>query len=185
MPGHSPRIAPEHDLEAARRLLAEAGYPDGRGLPELVLAVPSWLLPANGFVEQWEAIGARVRVVDGGKLWSIPKPAHLWVSGWTADHPDPDGFFRGLFRLGLPFYLDAEITELLEQARSLTDQGERMRLYHELDRVLVADRVGFLPISYGRSMLVRRTWVDGLWANPLSKANFDEAVVRRSAPRSA
>jgi ABC-type transport system substrate-binding protein/class 3 adenylate cyclase len=185
MAGHSPRIAPEYDLEAARRLLADAGHPEGRGLPELVLAVPSWLSPASGFAEQWEAIGARVRIVDAGKCWTIPESAHFWVSGWTADYPDPDGFFRGFFRLDLPLYLDAEIAELLEEARSLTDQGERMRLYHRLDRMLVAERVGMLPISYGRSLLARRTWVDGLWANPLSKANFDEAVVSRSAPRSA
>src|ERR1044072_6632155 len=35
MPGHSHELVPAHDVDLARRLLAEAGYPEGRGLPEL------------------------------------------------------------------------------------------------------------------------------------------------------
>lgn len=77
------------------------------------------------------------------------------------------------------------MAELLEEARALADRGERMRLYHEIDRLLVSERTAMLPISYGRSMLVRRSWVDGVWANALSKAHLDQAVVSRpgSGPR--
>jgi ABC-type transport system substrate-binding protein len=181
MPGHSHRVAPDYDLELARRLLAEAGYPEGRGLPEIVLAAPPWLDPAEPLVEQWRALGARVR--------PLPSPAplhpadleaaHCWFSGWTADYPDPDGFFRGFFEVAWPFYRDEGIDELLSRARSLTDQSERMRLYHEVDRVWVAERAAILPVLYPRRMLLRRPSIRGLWANPLKPAQLDRIFVDR------
>ncbi len=183
MPGHSHRIAPELDLELARRLLAEAGYPDGKGLPELELHVPMWLEHVEPFVEQWGRLGARLRVVHASlhELCSLPETAHLWISGWTVDFPDPDGFFRGFMRQRLDFYRDDEIEEQIERARSLRNQDERMRLYHEIDRLLVAERAAILPIMYGRSLLVRRPRVENLWANPMSGAHLAEVVVRRPA----
>ena len=187
MPGHSHRIAPAFDLELARRLLADAGYPDGRGLPELEVVTGGTLgamRPATEqLVEQWAALGARVKITTTGThVWASHLGGrHMWVSGWTADYPDPDGFFRGLFyATGWPFYHDDEIDGLIAEARSLRDQAERMRLYHEVDRLWVAEHAAILPLFYGRTMLVRRPWVDGLWANPLSKAQLDQVVVRRA-----
>jgi ABC-type transport system substrate-binding protein/class 3 adenylate cyclase len=181
MPGHSHRIAPELDLELARRLLADAGYPEGKGLPELELHVPEWLERPELLVEQWARLGARFRVVRGTtrQPCNPPETAHLWTTGWTVDFPDPDGFFRGFMRQRLDFHRDDEIAELLERARSVRNQDERMRLYHEADRLLVAERAAILPVFYGRSLLVRRTWVENAWANPMSGVHFDQVVVNR------
>ena len=55
-----------------------------------------------------------------------------------------------------------------------------MRLYHDVDRLWVAEHAAILPLFYNRRMLVRRPWVEGLWANPLTQAQLDRAVVRRS-----
>jgi ABC-type transport system substrate-binding protein len=188
MPGHSHRIGPEYDLELAHSLLADAGYPDGRGLPELNMLVPPWLVPsAELLAAQVGQIGFRInqRVADG-KFWSASlAEEHLWMSGFGADYPDPDGFFRGLFREPFPFYRDDEIEEMLIEARSLSDQPERMKLYHEIDRLWVNERAAVLPIAYGRSVAARRPWVEGFWANPLSKASFDRVVVQRSAVATA
>jgi ABC-type oligopeptide transport system substrate-binding subunit len=112
-------------------------------------------------------------------LKSTPDDAHLWVTGWTVDYPDPDGFYRGFLRQPLDLYCDEEIEELVAEARSLRDPSERMRLYHEIDRLFVAERAAILPITYGRAMLVRRPWVECLWANPMSGAHLDQVVVRR------
>jgi ABC-type transport system substrate-binding protein/class 3 adenylate cyclase len=184
MPAHSHRVGPEYDLEKARALLEEAGYPGGRGLPEIELLVPQWLKPYEPIQELWKPLGARVRVVtqkakvDHDNIGS----AHLWWMGWTADYPDPDGFFRGLLTQGLPFYRDDDMLELLEQGRSLRDQGERMRVYHEVDRLWVAERAAILPIAYPRSVLLRRPWIEGLWASPLSRAHLDTVVVGARTP---
>lgn len=179
MPGHSHRAGPEYDLELAQRLLAEAGHAGGSGLPELELCVPGWLQATGGFVEQWAALGARVRVVAAADHRHPPESSDLWFSSWTADYPDPDGFFRGLFRLDLPLMLGGELGELLDEARALTEPAERMRLYEAIDRLIVSERALMVPVSYGRSMLVHRTWVSGVWANALSKAHLARAIVSR------
>jgi ABC-type transport system substrate-binding protein/class 3 adenylate cyclase len=187
MPGHSHKIAPAYDLDFARHLLAEAGYEGGRGLPELRLIIGGTLGSvherAELLTEQWAQLGARVTInARTTHLWATDMTdEHMWVSGWTADYPDPDGFFRGLFEATRwPFYRDDEIEELLARARTLHDQNERMRLYHDVDRLWVAEHAAILPLFYGRTMLVRRPWVEGLWANPITKAQFDQVVVRRN-----
>ena len=182
MPGHSHRVGPAYDVDLARRLLAEAGYPDGRGLPELRLVVPDWLDAGPGLIAQWNEIGARITPVSARSPMAPPDTdaGHFWFTGWTADYPDPDGFFRGLFQVDWPLYCDEGLEELLNRARSLTDADERMRLYHEIDRLWVAEHAAMLPIAYPRCMLLRRPWIEGLATNPLSRAHLDQVVVRRA-----
>lgn len=183
MPGHTHRVAPPYEPEEARRLLAEAGYPDGRGLPELSLLVQHARDP-QPLVRQLGAIGVRVAV---HVLPGVCGPAdvagmHLWVSGWTADYPDPDGLFRGLLAQEWPFPRDEEVLDVLQRAQAATDQDERMRLYHELDRLWVGERVALLPLVYLRRLQLRRPWVTRVVENPLSRAGLDTAIVspRRS-----
>jgi ABC-type transport system substrate-binding protein/class 3 adenylate cyclase len=181
MPAHSHRVGLEYDLEKARALLDEAGYPDGKGLPEIEMVVPHWLQPFEPLTEVWKPIGVRVEVVRQKSHvdWEALGDAQMWWTGWTADYPDPDGFFRGLLTLGQwPFYRDDDILELLERGRSLRDQSERMRVYHDVDHLWVGERAAILPIAYPRSTLLRRPWVEGLWASPLSRAHLDTVVVR-------
>ena len=187
MPGHSHRIGPEYDVELARKLLADAGYPDGRGLPKLTLILaPRWLREGQKLASQWAELGAHVEIAQTDKVTaSGMRDEQLWISGWWADYPDPDGFFRGLFRVGWPFHHDEEIDELLAEGRSLRNQDERMRVYHDIDRHWVAEQAGILPLSYGRDLLLRRPWVDGVRANPLHRPHLDGIVVNRdSAPKS-
>jgi ABC-type transport system substrate-binding protein/class 3 adenylate cyclase len=184
MPGHSHRAGPEYEPDLARQLLNEAGYPEGKGLPVLRMLVPQWLVPMTELlVEQVAEVGFRIdfRAAEG-KFWSGELgEEHLWMSGFGADYPDPDGFFRGFFREPFPFYRDDEIEELIVEARSLGNQDERMRLYHEIDHLWVNEAAAILPIAYGRSLAVHRPWVDGFWANPLSKASLDRMVVQRGS----
>ncbi|MGH3024547.1 MAG: ABC transporter substrate-binding protein [Gaiellaceae bacterium] len=186
MPAHSHRVAPDFDLDRARALLDEAGYPGGKGLPELELVVPHWLAPPEELVEQWKAIGARVRIrmAPAPVEWDQLGDSHMWWTGWMADFPDPDGLFRGLLREQWPFHRDDDILELLDRGRSLRDQSERMRAYHEVDRLWVSERAAILPLAYLRSELLRRPWIEGLWASPLARAHLDAVVVgeRDSAP---
>lgn len=182
MPGHTHRAGPEHDPVLARKLLADAGYPDGRGLPELELTGTKWHDP-EPLVAQLHELGARVRLtVQEGPVWPDEAAAsHLWVTGWTADYPDPDGLFRGLIANDWPFARDEDVLELLARARSLRDQGERMHVFHELDRLWVGERAALLPLTYSRHLLLRRTWVHGLRPNPLTRAALDTAVVSRGS----
>jgi ABC-type transport system substrate-binding protein/class 3 adenylate cyclase len=183
MPGHSHRIGLEYDIERARALLEQAGYPDGRGFPEVAVLAPRHGQHFAALEEQLAALGVRLKQSrpkeSQAKSSKVEGEHDLWLSGWSADYPDPDGVFRGFLRGGWPFYCDEEIEELLTRARSIANQGERMRLYHELDRLWVNEHVAIVPVAYGRAMVVRRPWVKGVWVNPLQRAHLDQVVVDR------
>lgn len=183
MPGHSHRVGLEHDVELARRLLAGAGYADGRGLPNINVFVSDYFTRASAeeLARQWSQLGARIEVklvsFDDLHAAVVDGAADAWLWAWVADSPDPQGML--VILEALPLYRDAEIVALLEQARSALDQDERMRLYRELERLWIAERAAIIPVGYPREAVVRRPWVEGLWATPLSKGPLDEVVVRR------
>jgi ABC-type oligopeptide transport system substrate-binding subunit len=84
-------------------------------------------------------------------------PPHVFLIGWKADYPDPDSFLR----VGLRLYsrwTHPTYGRLVERARRVTDQGERMNLYREADRVLV-EEAAVLPLSYQQRALLVKPWV--------------------------
>jgi len=163
MPGHTAGIALEHNPLRAQELLAEAGYPEGRGFPEVDLLVWPRVEPvAVGAQAQWrDTLGVQVRVE--GMEWpeflkriSEERP-RICPMGWAADYPDPDSCLRvgmGLHRL----VEKSDYDELVERARRLTDQAERLRLYRQADRILM-EEAAIVPITYERDPLLVKPWV--------------------------
>ena len=193
LPGHSHRVAPELDRASARALLAEAGYPDGHGLPELDLIYPAgahhpgYAQRADECAEQWIALGVRVR--PRSVPWAdfpaaVADGAHVLHDAWIADYPDPDGFLRTLIETRHELYRDPEIDGLVDRARSVKDQVRRLRLYREVERIWIGERAALIPISYSRKVLLVRPWVEGLRANAFPIGEFDEVIVRPELRRS-
>jgi len=183
MPGHSHRISPPFDLELAKRLLAEAGYPDAKGLPEIKIAIPEhWELRESNLAAQWGRLGVRIKVLSAPLESFFTGPleaAHAWCGGWSADFPDPEGFIPPLLA-NYPIFRNEEITALVGKARTCRDQEQRIQLFRDIDRLLVADRCALVPIGYGAAVLLRRPWVHGLHAMPLlgPSTPLDQVIVR-------
>jgi ABC-type transport system substrate-binding protein len=179
MPGHMRRLRDPVTLDDARALLAEAGYPGGEGLPAVRLVMPHPLARFGEAADRALAevgLRAEMRWVDIGETLSTID-CDAWLCGWQADYPDPDGFFRGLLsERHLAVLADDELGELLARARASRDRDERLRLYGEVDRRLVSQAL-MVPAHYGRSVLMQRPGVDGIWANALSRLRFDQAMV--------
>ena len=154
MPAHSHRVGLEYDLEKARALLDEAGYPGGKGLPELELRVPHWLQPVEPIAELWRPIGATVNPSRRRRTSTgTSSVTRTWVDGLDGRLPGSRTASSAASSRSAPwpFYRDDDILELLERGRSLRDQGERMRVYHEVDRLWVGEHAAILPIAYPRS----------------------------------
>ena len=111
MPGHSHDLAPVYDIDRAKSLLAEAGYPDGRGLPELRLIQadpgfgPDFRRDTEAKWEsQWRELGVRIRQEWVG-FDELPAEVEVgpsfWNWGWVSDYPDPDGML-GTFLASMP-----------------------------------------------------------------------------------
>ena len=129
--------------------------PGGAGLPELRVDARPWS-PTGALAEQLAAIGVRTRFETPGKHFGVSPETHAWFSGWHADYPDPDGFYLGLLKLGLPLHRDDETDAILAQARASRDRDERLRLYREFERIWIGQRAALVPISYDRQLVLRR-----------------------------
>jgi oligopeptide transport system substrate-binding protein len=187
-------LALPFDLDRARALLAEVGYPDGRGLPELRLLHVSFenvegrRREREAGWQQWNELGVPIR-----QFWiDVTQPidysrfaeADLWEWSWNTDYPDPDGML-GTFLETQPTGRDAETERLITRARSLRSRDERLALYREADRRLVAEQVWLVPACYRLIHRVHRPWLDGVWTSPAAISPLNDIVVRdrESAPR--
>jgi ABC-type transport system substrate-binding protein/class 3 adenylate cyclase len=188
MPGHSHRIGLPYDPALAAELLASAGHPRGAGLRDLTLTVPdlvgSTTHPAylERMLEQWSHLGLEVEVrVAAYAVFAGEEQFPMWSGGWEADFPDPEGMLGRLLDSTRRVYRDDEITDLLERGASSRDQDERLRLYREVDRLLVAERTALAPLTYGRAAILRRPWVEGAGAVPMLYLldTADRLVIRR------
>lgn len=165
MAGHSEGIGLRYDPDRARQLLAEAGYPDGRGFPavEMLLTSPNNAPASEALAAQWrENLGIAItpRMIGFAALQErmAADPPQVLLEGWLADYPDPDGFLRvGLHHYPTGWH-DDTYEHLIGTARRATDQSERMKLYTQADQTLMEAAV-ILPVFYSRFHLLVKPWV--------------------------
>jgi ABC-type oligopeptide transport system substrate-binding subunit/class 3 adenylate cyclase len=159
IPGHSPEIGLGFDPVAARDLLRQAGFNSGLDLPPLTLVVSPGFEATPTFLQSsWrEHLEAQVQIIEGvstEEIAAIMKQgtAQLSLSNWDVDYPDPDDILRVLFHSASPNnYLgwqNQQFDQAVEQAARLTDYAARLTLYHQADRILVAEDTAIVPLYY-------------------------------------
>jgi oligopeptide transport system substrate-binding protein len=168
IPGHSAGIGLPYDPDQARRLLSEGGYPGGRGFPLVeaaVLSSPETSLLSEYLQDQWReelAVDTSWEALEWQPLLDkiYEEPPHIVGVRFLSDYPDPDDFLRVAVTHARSFigWPNEPYDELVEAARRVTDQGERMKLYSRADRTLVED-AALIPLTYGRRHLLVKPWV--------------------------
>jgi ABC-type transport system substrate-binding protein len=175
---------PEYDLEAARDMLADAGYADGFSTQIHLRDVARSYLPAPVAVAtdlqaQLAELGIEAEIdvqestafidnADAGALTGI----HLL--GWGADYPDPTNFLDYHFGAGASAQFGDkfdEITEPLATGASTVDEGERAAAYEEVNNAL-RELVPMIPIAHGGSATAFQANIEGAHSSPLSNENF-------------
>lgn len=138
----------KYDINLAKKLLAEAGYPDGKGIPEIVLETRSETLSrqsAEHLAKSLAQIGIKIKA--GVNTWPelirkvTTKQHQMYVMAWGADYPDAENF------LGLLYcpnqapgsngsnYCNPEFDALFKQATVLQDSPERTAMYEKLNEM--------------------------------------------------
>ncbi|MFQ5934261.1 MAG: ABC transporter substrate-binding protein [Dehalococcoidia bacterium] len=189
MPGHSAEVGLSRDPEQARRTLSQAGYPDGRGFPQVRLLADSGLSEmAHRLSAQWlERLGAQVEIEAlGGEEREEAAASgsfHLHLMGWVADYPDPDNFLRILFHSAGAYshvgWRSEEFDRLVDEAAQLQDQVQRLSLYQRAEQLLVADQVVAMPISHVRKDYLVKDWVRNFQVKPLYELDLRQVVIER------
>ncbi len=153
MPGHDPDLKGYYyNPSKAKRLLAEAGYPNGAGFPVVQLwafsKAESTKAELAAYQEYLAELGVKVEI-HFAPDWPVYKQMlqqgkiPMFRVAWYADIPDPDNFFFPLIhsagQSNYIFYRNPRVDRLLEEARGETDYAQRVKLYREAERMVMDD----------------------------------------------
>jgi oligopeptide transport system substrate-binding protein len=187
MPGYNANAKVQtFDVASAKKLLAEAGYPDGKGFPKIAFAInnqdPNFAKLAAAFQQMWqENLGVQVDLnteelakfnddlTATANKPDAPEALSFFLSVWGADYPDPQNFVSQQLRTGVGnnngHYSNAEFDKLVDQADVGTDPEARYQLYQQAEQIALTE-VGWLPLYYGKTNLLLRPTVSGLVVTP-------------------
>ncbi|MBC7251459.1 MAG: protein kinase, partial [Anaerolineae bacterium] len=146
--------------DLARELLAQAGHPNGEGLPPITYVYNQTEIHAaiaEAVAQMWrDELGVEVHleaVVDwdaySERLRSDAPP--IFRMGWVADYNDPDNFLKVLHSGGESNYghfANADFDRLVTQAAEETDPKIRQELYIEAEHILCQDEAALIPLLH-------------------------------------
>lgn len=161
----------KYDLVQAKKLLAEAGYPDGKGLPEIIIETRNDTTPrqmVEHLAKCFEKLGVKARA--GVSTWPelikkvTTKQHQMYTMAWGADYPDAENF------LGLLYcpnqapgsngsnYCNPDYDALFKQSTIMQDSPERSAFYEKMNEMSGLD----VPWIYGfhrTEFFVMQAWL--------------------------
>ena len=183
MPGYTPPAdaAIPFDPARAKELLASSRY--GKNFPEVtLLATSAGASPGSvtqRIVAMWEQnLGVKVNVQQLGDFAQFIATMRrgdyqMTQFGWVADYPDPEDFLDLKFHSqrsranNETRYANAEVDQLLEQARGEKDSARRMELYQQAERLILAD-APWIPLFHEKNIMLVKPYVQGYEPPPMA-----------------
>ena len=164
-----------YDPEKARQLLAEAGYPGGKGLPTVSISYntsETHKAIAEGIQEMWRkelGIDAQIRNEEWKVFLKNLEQGQYQVGrlGWTADYPDPYTFlsvFLSTSGNNHSEWKDRTYDEMLEFANAADTADERLVRLAKAEEYLV-DAMPAMPIYFYTRAYIVKPYVKGLYSN--------------------
>ncbi|HWK07288.1 MAG TPA: ABC transporter substrate-binding protein [Puia sp.] len=166
-----------YDPMLARRLLVEAGYPEGRGMPPIKLLTIANYADFSSFIaKELEELGFKIQVEVVQKSLLLEQTARsqaLFFRGsWLADYPDAENYLSVFYSKNpappnYTRYKDPAFDRLYEQSLLETRDSLRYSLYRQMDQ-LVIDAAPVIPLWYDESVHLLNPRVKGLESNALN-----------------
>ncbi|MEE2744703.1 MAG: ABC transporter substrate-binding protein [Bdellovibrionota bacterium] len=159
------------NIEKAKALLAEAGYPEGKGLPEITYDSLSSTVSrqqAQFFKKQMSKIGLKIKLQTS--TWPkfqekiTKRQVMLYGIAWGADYPDAENFLQLLFGPNRSpgangsGYSNPEFDKMFKVASLLQDSPERTGLYEKMYR-MAAEEVPWIYGVHRQSYVLEHSWL--------------------------
>lgn len=169
--GYAEGVGIPYNPVQARQWLAEAGYPDGRGLPPITISFNTGTgqqAIAEYIRNSWNAalgVDASLYDLDWGDYLDQLEGGffQVWRLGWCMDYPDAYNFLHDAVVPRQGFYggwHNATYISLLNQAARETDPDVRKELYKQAERILVETDAVMLPLYYYTSVKAVKPYLE-------------------------
>lgn len=167
--GYSPanELPYKYDPEIAKKFLAKAGYPNGKGLPIFQYDVRGSATVSRQMGEfikmELEKIGIRVRVnlntFPGFLNKAKTGQLEIWQGGWAMDYPDPENVIQLLISKNHPpgpnatAYSNPKVDELYEKLFLTQDKLEILGITKKVEK-MIAEDVPWVMQFYSRNYIL-------------------------------
>ncbi|MCQ2426024.1 MAG: peptide ABC transporter substrate-binding protein [Lachnospiraceae bacterium] len=163
------------NVAKAKALLAEAGYPNGEGLPTITYSTNDagyHKVVAQYLQQAWKELGINldVKVVEWASFTPLRRAGDYEISrnGWVMDYNDPSNMLElfistngnndGKFN-------NAQYDELMAKAAAETDPKTRFGYMHQAEDILMAE-AGCIPVAYYTDFYLQSAKITGSWHSP-------------------
>ena len=170
--GGEPYLSANADIEAAKEALAEAGYPDGEGLPVLHYitndagyhkAVAEYLQDA------WKEIGVtlEVELMEWASFTPTRRNGDYEIArnGWVGDYSDPSNMLELMYSTNGNNdgkFNNADFDAAIDVSRTTTDAAERSAALHEAEDIMMAE-TSCCPVAYYNDFWLQSPKITGAW----------------------
>ena len=182
----------EYNPQQALALLAEAGYPHGKGLPTLTLSTTSSYLDLCKYIQQQLGllgIDIKVDVNPPAALREqIAQGKSSWFRGsWIADYPDAENYLS-LFYSGnrcpaganYTRYSNPHYDRLYLQAKGATDPQRRIALYRQMDKIVMRD-APVIILYYDQVLHFTHKNIHGLRSNAMNALDLRYVTIDKES----
>lgn len=186
------------DLEKAKKLLAEAGYPNGKGFPEVKLIVNAGNQRNNTVAAEFQKqmlMNLNINVSfeslpnDSKFLLQTSGQGDIFRDGWVADYPSPESFLSVYYgepvlndtaRIAYPNtlrYINKEYDKFYEMGRDALNRDTASVYFLKAEKLLVAD-APMIPLWYESNYRIYNSRLLNFYVNPLRHFDFSEVDIR-------
>lgn len=174
-----------YDVERARKLLKEAGYPQGEGLPVItLLTIPNYANLATYIANELNQVGIKVQVEAIQKNLLLEQTskaqAAFFRGSWIADYPDAENFLAVFYGKNpappnYTRYNNKNYDLLYEMALRETNDSARYVLYQQMDRLIIHD-APVVPLWYDMAIHLVHNNIHRFYPNSLNMLELRRVI---------